>query len=429
MSQPRVTMFVHNTVRGDNRVLKEAAALAGKGCGVSIVGITGDGLPAEEVLANGVRIYRVEGHGVVRARLKSGMESRQQRITRRLGKGPLAKAGRFVNRNAFRVGNRLSWKAEPLLYMAEFNRAAMALAPRIKADIWHAHDLNTLATALHFRAKFGGKAVYDSHEYWLDCNNVYTPFAQKTWAFLERTLIGRADAVITVSESIADKLKEQYGIARPRVVLNTPEAQRTEAAGRLREKFAITTEKIVVYVGLITHKRGYEQLIDAAAALPEVTLVFLGPGNPAYCRQLADLARARGVAKRVVFAESVPPDEIQAWIKGADAGVSLGQPGALSYEMALPSKFFEYVFSGVPVVVSDFVELRRLVNEFHIGECVDPTNGAAIADGLRRVFARPERFQGRAWEARVADFAERYSWSSHKNVLVDLVDDLLAGAS
>lgn len=423
----RVTMLVRNTVHNDNRVLKEAAALAEAGYQVALVGMQGEGLADEESYA-GARIVRVPADGTTRKRLRAGMERRQELLSP-LHDVPLAyKAAGAANRTFFRVFNRLSWRVEPLTYLYDFDRGVAQRERDLQADLWWAHDLNTLPTALRLREAFGGKVVYDSHEYWLDCNNVYSPFAKRVWAVLERTCIGLADRVVTVSPSIADRLRDDYGVERPAVILNTPPFREVGRPAPLRERYLVTTKHVLVYVGLVTHQRGYEQVIDALRELPDVTVLCFGHGGEAYRGSLVERAAAAGVTERFKLVGSVPPDAIQEAIAAADAGLAPVQRGALSYDFALPSKLFEYVFAGLPVVAGDLVEIRKLVDEYRLGVCVDERDPAALAAGIRRVLRERDAYRGPAWDARRREFAAKYAWDNHKRELVALVEGLIGPA-
>ena len=65
--------------------------------------------------------------------------------------------------------------------------------------------------------------------------------------------------------------------------------------------------------------------------------------------------------------------------------------GKLYY--ALPNKLFEYMLAGIPVVASDFPELRRIVREYHVGCVVDPHDTREIADAITSLVSDEKRFR------------------------------------
>ena len=120
----------------------------------------------------------VDGINIVRVNLS----------TRRLGLGILAR----------------------LLKLVEYTICTCWVAYRDRADVYHAHDANTLFVAWLPAKLRGAPLIYDAHEFeagrnW--GNSTLPPFFRKLWTLPERLFIRAADAVITVSESIAAELE------------------------------------------------------------------------------------------------------------------------------------------------------------------------------------------------------------------------------
>ena len=67
------------------------------------------------------------------------------------------------------------------------------------------------------------------------------------------------------------------------------------------------------------------------------------------------------------FHGAVKPEEVLCYTSSADIGVSLIENTCLSYYYSLPNKVFEYLLSGVPIIVSDFPEMGKLVDENNCG--------------------------------------------------------------
>ena len=67
--------------------------------------------------------------------------------------------------------------------------------------------------------------------------------------------------------------------------------------------------------------------------------------------------------------------------------MSLLEDDCENHRLALPNKVFEYIAAGVPVVVSDLPELRRLVEEHGVGWTADARRPAALAEALATALA------------------------------------------
>jgi glycosyltransferase involved in cell wall biosynthesis len=163
--------------------------------------------------------------------------------------------------------------------------------------------------------------------------------------------------------------------------------------------------------------------------LKSVQLVCLGPGGEEYKSKLAEQAKELGIGDRVHFLPPVPVAEIQKVTASADAGLVVVQRNALSYELCLPSKFFEYIFAGIPVAVSDLVELRPLVEKYGLGVCFDETSEASISKAIEDLFRRKGEFSGARWDDVRHRVAREYAWNERKNDLLRVYDRLAGRTS
>jgi glycosyltransferase involved in cell wall biosynthesis len=79
------------------------------------------------------------------------------------------------------------------------------------------------------------------------------------------------------------------------------------------------------------------------------------------------------------FQEAVSPSEVSRYTRSADAGICLQENIGLNYFLSLPNKLFEYIINGLPVIVSDFPEMRRVVDEAGCGWKVAVDRDALLA--------------------------------------------------
>jgi glycosyltransferase involved in cell wall biosynthesis len=183
---------------------------------------------------------------------------------------------------------------------------------------------------------------------------------------MERALIGSTEAVIVVNESIAAWYRDAYGLKEVHVIRNIP-YPRSFSGGktsRLREAFGIDHRSLVFLCqGILDEGRGIPILLEAFGRLPlDRHVVFLGNGP------MAEKVRSRALRHpNIHHHPAVPPDVLLEYTAGADVGISLIENVCLSYYYSLPNKVFEYLMSGVPVIVSDFPEMARLVDETGCG--------------------------------------------------------------
>jgi len=307
-------------------------------------------------------------------------------------------------------------------YLDYYRRAVLA-AEGLDAAVYHAHDLNALPVAWWLARRRGSRLVYDSHELYVHRNRLppLTPPGRWMVRSVERFLIHRVDAAITVGDAIAGHLAAEYGVPRPRVVMNTPPRQSLAPANErsLRSLLPIDPDhRLLLYVGGITFNRGLDKVIRSLRHLPDCHLVLMGYGREEFILALLELARREEVAERVSLFGPVPSEEVSAYAASADLGVAPIENVCLSYYYCSPNKLFEYIHAGLPVVASDFPELARIVAEHEIGELFDPSDPRDIARAVAAVLEDPVRARRMRRNARTV--ASRYCWDLEAAKLVDL---------
>jgi glycosyltransferase involved in cell wall biosynthesis len=294
---------------------------------------------------------------------------------------------------------------------------SIALGARAeRPDAVHANDIATLIPGWVAARLTGARLVYDTHEY-----AVGVPYRKAFWAWLaatlERLLIRRCDAVITVSDGIAERLQARYGLKeRPTVVRNVPDLPPPGEAPDLREEMGIGEAPLVLHQGAVADGRGGENLIRAVSFTESAHVLFLG-ADGGYTEGLRRLAVELDVDARTHFHPPVALTTLLSYTTQADVGVSLLQDSCENHRLALPNKLFEYLAAGLPVVVSDLPEMRRLVEERQVGWVTDPGDPAEIARVLAEATGARE---DESLENRVRVAASELNWQRERVRLTDL---------
>jgi len=327
----------------------------------------------------------------------------------------------------------IEWLIRWRWVITAWGRAAAASAG--SADVYHGHDLTGLVAAIAAaEGRPSAKVVYDSHEIYLDsgANADQPAWLRRLMARREQSWVRRSAALVTVNESLAAELGRRYAPRRTVVVHNCPprSEEPTGAPDLIRAATGIQTdEPIALYHGAFSRHRGLEQLAAAVAepGLERVHAVFLGYGGMR--ADLDALAAGPLAPGRIHVLAAVPPEELGPWVASADVGVMAIQPSTINHRMSTPNKLFECLAAGIPVVASDFPEMRRIVCEDPagpLGLVVPPDDVREIARAVVSIVtADPaERAALRARCLRAAE--ERWNWETESARLVRLYAELAA---
>lgn len=282
---------------------------------------------------------------------------------------------------------------------------------RPKSKIVHCHDTLVLPLGVILKMITGAKLIYDAHELESDRNGT-TVIQSRLTLFVERVLWRFIDGLIVVSPSIEKWYHENIGPKRSVVILNSPtfRADHSMRSDYLRQTFSIPDDsRIFVYVGILGHGRGLK-LISEVFAQPGIKahVVFLGFGE-----MTEELKAKASVTENVHWHEAVPHAQVVPLLQSADYGLCLVENVSLSDYYCLPNKLFEYCFAGLPVLASDFPDIRMVVEKYDLGVCFnsDPTELSKVIEDLQSADKKvlSSDLLPLSWQAQEEKLVEFYS--------------------
>jgi glycosyltransferase involved in cell wall biosynthesis len=211
---------------------------------------------------------------------------------------------------------------------------------------------------------------------------------------MELFLYRRASRVVPVTRAFKDDIARR-GIdpSKIEVVTNGVDLDRFlpgPADPAFLEEEGIEGRFIVLYLGAHGISHALTRILDAAERLrdlPDVLFVFVGEG--AEKEMLVAEAKRRGL-ENVSFRAAVPKQRVLAWYRAASVGLVPLRDVPL-FKTFIPSKMFELLACGLPVVASVDGEAREILEESGGAVVVPPEDGQAIADAIRVLRADPAR--------------------------------------
>ncbi|MDS0281582.1 glycosyltransferase family 4 protein [Haloarcula onubensis] len=292
-------------------------------------------------------------------------------------------------------------------------------------------------------AFLGTPWVVDVRDLWID-NSVALGYVDadsplvRASRWFQGLVLGTADRITVTTQSLGTAVTEKYGAAlddrirhlpngvdttlfEPTTERDEPAPDRSETADTRPDDEA--EPPVVVYTGNLGSAQPLEPCIRAMDELShDATLRFVGDGDER--SRLEALTERLGLADRVEFVGLVDREAVPAHINGAAVGLApIKDTSELAY--AMPTKAYEYLACGVPLVVTGRGEVRRFVEDSGGGRHaeVDP---AAIAEELDALLDSPER-RRRLGTAGREHVVEAYDRANIADRLEDLLSSL-AGA-
>jgi teichuronic acid biosynthesis glycosyltransferase TuaC len=210
----------------------------------------------------------------------------------------------------------------------------------------------------------------------------------------------RADALITVCDALQQPLVDM-GIdpAKITTLRNGVDLDVFRPLDRdgARRRWGVDG-RVILSVGWLIERKGHHLVIDAMRSLPNTTLLIAGFGEERgrLERQIA----ATGLSGRVRLVGEVAHEDLASLYSAGDALV------LASSREGWANVLLEAMACGTPVVATDVWGTSEVVRSPAAGILIKQRSAAAIAEGVRTLFAVPPV------RAATRAYAEGFSWDA-----------------
>ena len=365
-----------------------------------------------------------------------------------------------VGKRELGVRARRGW-----MFYAECNVRLLLWLLRRRMEIVWANDTDTLmgcyvATrvknlCLRLRGAKGERVrlVMDAHELFPEVPELIgRERVKRVWEWIEKHMMQKCDARLTVCQSIADYYRKRYGVEMT-VVRNVGKRKvesgewkvesgkwKTESGEGKTESGEWKVENgkwkvesgewevergkwMLLYQGAVNKGRGVDWAIDALEWLEDCELVVAGGGD--LLEEMKDYAAGKPWAERIRFLGRLMPEELERLTAKASVGLVMLEDMGLSYHFALPNRIGDFVAAGVPMVVSDLPEMSRVVREYGVGEVIEKPRDERYETRVKGLAEAVERVLAREWTEADFEAARRdMDWEKEKRKLMEMVDKM-----
>ena len=290
---------------------------------------------------------------------------------------------------------------------------------KAKPKIVHCNDTIVLPLSILIKIFTKCKIIYDAHELESDRNGL-SKIGGRMTLLVEKLSWSFIDSLITVSPSINKWYMDNIGPKNSLVILNSPLLKEISEnkSNYLRDCFQIKDQtKIFIYIGILTKGRGINLILNYFENTKlNAAAVFLGYGE-----MNKEILKKSKENNNIFIHEAVTHKNVVNIAKSADFGICLIENISLSDYYSLPNKLFEYTFSGLPIIASNFPDISKVVKEYELAECVDVDLGSFsksmddIIIKQKNYSFNPKRLQPLSWSAQAKLLSDLYS----KNLNID----------
>jgi glycosyltransferase involved in cell wall biosynthesis len=233
--------------------------------------------------------------------------------------------------------------------------------------------------------------------------------------FLFFKFLRRATGVVTITKHLQSLLVEEG--FRKEMTLVAPDAVDIETFNlslgkeEARERLDLPKDKILIgYVGMLKTmgmEKGIGLALSSLKSLEDnKTLVLVG-GHKSEIEFYQKMATDLGVSSKVIFVGRVYPKQVPIYLKAFDVLIAPFPDNEHYRYFMSPLKLFEYMASGVPIVISDLPSLREIVDESGVN-FFQAGNHEDLTRAIKEVFKNPDEAKNKITKS--LSVVQRHTW-------------------
>jgi glycosyltransferase involved in cell wall biosynthesis len=244
------------------------------------------------------------------------------------------------------------------------------------------------------RARF----VLDVRDLWPDVavamGEVENPVFIRVAKAVERFLYRQADGIMAATQGFCDHIATKVADSPPlqRIMNGTVPSTFDQSDRREDVRKALDVEEdafVVTYAGIMGRAQGLGHILEAAAELEnEERIAFHLRGDGSVKGELIEASREQSL-DNVRFFDYCPLEKAAAHMAASDA-LLVPLANDELYRWFVPSKLFDSMASGRPVLLSVDGEAREVLKEANAGLYYPPEDGHALAERIQWLLEHPE---------------------------------------
>lgn len=283
-----------------------------------------------------------------------------------------------------------------------------------KFDVVHCHDLDTLIVGCLLKRFFKIKLVYDAHEifgYMIE-NKFIKMFIRFVFIY-EEILVEFVDIVITVTPPCVEYFRS---------ICNKPIAlvmncKNSYAPIYLKPRNDVFT---ICYIGGVSIKKMFPGLVYCLSKIKDIKFIIgcrfenIGMYNV--------LKEYSFKHENIVFLGEIESDKVLDVVVKSNVVVSFLDPSNIYSRIALPSKVFDAIACGRPVIVNNDSYCGDFVNHHNIGVVIDYEDYSGLETSISFLRDNPQILESYGFNA--FNISNVFSWDNQQKVLLNLYKKL-----
>ena len=287
-------------------------------------------------------------------------------------------------------------------------------------DLIHCHNLQLLPLGILLKRLNKVPLIFDSCE--PDYFVLYPRKLQSMVKFFERFMANQADAIFVHN---AYQVRKYRISGHPLVTLIG--SYPTKEMIRETDEKASTKEKIIIgRIGSIYQDNGIEEILAGfrliSKCMENIELLFAGRVFDSYQDKFKHLIK--GMENKVKVTGAFNSQDMPKLYSRIDISIIVCRRSAW-FKNITPTKFFDSLAMGVPVIVSDMGGLKDIIERYRCGIVVDERNPEKVAEAIKKMIENPALRHEMVLNGLRA-IKESYNWERMKTRLLNVYSKLIS---
>jgi glycosyltransferase involved in cell wall biosynthesis len=150
-------------------------------------------------------------------------------------------------------------------------------------------------------------------------------------------------------------------------------------------------------------------------------LYFIGNGT--ILNQLKQMVSELQLQSKVTFIDALPYDQMMGYTTQTFLGLIFEKIDVSDeHRFSLPNKFFDYLLAGIPVLSSEAPEIKRIIEEYNVGDFIVSFDPKEIAQKIVSISKDEETYK--TWKYNTVKASANLNWENEEKVLINFMNRL-----
>lgn len=299
-------------------------------------------------------------------------------------------------------------------------------------DVLHIHDLYLAVPVIKCKLAKELHLVLDLHEnypaaimnYKWSKSFLKLLIRPEQWKKKEKLLLKGSDSIVVLSNHYKNYLAQKYDIDLTHffVYPNVPDVNRLLSYKIDRNIFEKGDLYVILYFGVIAERRGLKVIIESIPLLkkliPNFTFLLIGPidnSDKDYFNRNCNFEEIKNHIKYVGYQDI---EKLPSWINKSDVCISPIHKSE-QHDIGVANKVFQYMLFEKPVIVSDSLAQKELVQKEKCGLVFEHDSPKDLAEKIYSLYNNSDKSMQFGINGKNAVLA-KYNLIKYSKSLVDL---------